>query len=153
MNKRACIALAAFIFVMTSPASAQTLLEHFSQGTIDKVAARFSAALHDGGMTGVVTDIKACYAVTTFKHTKENGAAIAFCMLYDYAAYDFDKGMRTNFVAQGLNDPGNVSTYLSDDALGARFAIYAPIPFGDNPASVGAYFADAPSQVLAKLHF
>ncbi len=150
-------ALVAFVVLsapwVSSSLSAQTLLQHFSQTTINQVASRFSNTLRSGGMIGVVADIRACYAATSMTKTKANGTAIAFCMLYDYAAHDLDAGMRTNLVAQGLNDPGTVSSYLSDQAIGARFEIYAPIPFGNDPASVGVYFDHAPSEVLNELKF
>jgi hypothetical protein len=153
MKKVTSVALGAFFATTISSASAQILLQHFSQTTIDKVAARFSKSLKDGGMTEVASDIQSCYEATSFKRTRENSEAIAACMLYDYAALDFDKGMRTNFVARGLNDPGNVLPYLSEQALVARFQVYAPIPFGNDPSAVGTYFADAPSKVLNKLTF
>lgn len=148
MRKSLIAVVVAASLSAVTPTSAQTLIQHFSKATIAKVGARFSAALRNGGMTGVVADIKSCYAATTFKQTKANGEAIAFCMLYDYSAWDLDKGMRTAFVASGTNDPGNVSSYLTEQALDARFDIYASIPFGRDPAAVGAYFADAPNRVL-----
>jgi hypothetical protein len=152
MRLRVLIAAVA-VLTAASGVSAQTLLQHFPQATIDKIAVRFSKTLHDGGITGVVADIKDCYGATSFKKTRANGEAIAACMLYDYSAMQLDKGMRTNFVAEGQNDPGSVSSYLSETALNARFQIYASVPFGDDPAAVGSYFADAPKRVLDKLKF
>jgi hypothetical protein len=153
MNRLVGTALAILLQLAASSASAQTLLSHFSDAAINKVAARFSKTMHDGGMSGVIADIRSCYAATNFTKTAANSNAIALCMLYDYSAVQMDKGMRTNFVAQGWSDPGSATSYLSDDALNARFTIYAPIPFGNDPAAVGAYFSDAPSKVLDKLKF
>ncbi|HEX3672629.1 MAG TPA: hypothetical protein VHU87_00005 [Rhizomicrobium sp.] len=153
MNWLVGVAFIISLQLAASSASAQTLLSHFSDAAVSKVAARFSKTMHDGGISGVIADIRSCYAATNFTKTQANGNAIALCMLYDYSAVQMDKGMRTNFVAQGWSDPGSATSYLSDNALNARFATYAPIPFGDDPSAVGAYFADAPSKVLDRLKF
>jgi hypothetical protein len=74
-------------------------------------------------------------------------------MLYDYSAANFDSAVRNAFVAQGTNDPGAISSYLTDKAFSACFAIYGSIPFGNDRAAMNIYFGNAPDRVISALKF
>jgi len=125
----------------------QTILNQVSPVTVAHVQARFIGAFKQGGMSGVVTDVQACYDATTDAKTTQNEDAVAACLLYDYAVVLSDTGWRQAAVARGLSDPGPTSPYLSEQAWTARLAIYVPVPFGDDTAAFGPYFGNAPQQI------
>ena len=129
-----------FAMTLLAAANGQTVLNHVPAHVVEAVKTRFIKAYSNGGMSGVVRDLRDCYAATSSQRTPSNEMAVVSCLLYDYSAFTLNASMMKAFVAEGVPgaandpDPGTPMAYLTGSAFGARLDMYAPIPFGDNKA-------------------
>lgn len=106
------------------------------------VAGRFDGAFRDGGMTGVMLDVQACYAAATRPVARV--FALRDCLVYDNAANDFEErvGVRVN---------GAKMPFWATEAATARWRRYGPqAGFDSAPRFVG-YMRDSSELVRERL--
>jgi hypothetical protein len=128
--------------------SAKTLSGYIDASTVAKISARFKQTMHDGGIQGVSAAIQKCYDDAP---SGENAAAISECMLFDIAAYKFDRGMQVVFTARGLA-PRAATPLLTERAFNARMQIYSGMAFGGSMQAMVRYFGNAPDKIIDDLN-
>lgn len=89
---------------------------------VQRVAARYARDHRDGGMAGLVADVRACYAAA--ERAGPDRSALRDCIALDTAAKRRDMVNAQRFPVPGMD-------YLSDNASLARLNRYGPQVFAN----------------------
>ena len=93
----------------------------FDSVLVHRVAARFVSDWRQGGMSGLVVDLRSCYA--NAESGGPNQSALRDCIALDTAAKNRERADEQRFGRPMMD-------YLSDNAELARFNQYSPQAFG-----------------------
>lgn len=100
--------------------------------TVSMLAKRLSTQLNDGGIIGVGEDVQKCYDVADADQTMRQ-VLLRQCVLYDSAAYRFDRSMHNAFEMHG--HPINQTPYFTERAFGLRLSYYGHKAFSSDAAA------------------
>lgn len=150
---RAGIILVATSLPVIASADAGPGPGHVDPAMVAHVTDRFSASFREGGIVGVIADVRSCYAATSSELSSENKEAVLNCLLYDYSAFKMHRAVMQVFAGSSsagsdLAQEEGPDEFFSEDSFVQRLSRYAPIPFGNDKQAFGRYFGSSPQEVV-----
>lgn len=111
------------------PVQAQALTQQWLSVTVDRTATEFDQELKAHGINGVGQQVDSCYNSAQENIDKWNIPVLRQCVLYDWAAYQFNQSMMRVFTMKGVD--AHSIRYFMDEPFELRSKFYVPIAYGD----------------------
>ena len=108
-----------------------------------RLADRFNAAFHQGGMTEVSSDIEQCYATATRPYVQR--LPLRECLILDTFAFRLNKQVERTLTAAGG------MAFYEQPAFAGRLGRYGPLAGFTDPEVLGGYVGQGSNTIFSVL--